>query len=139
MSFTKFLEWARKREQLNEDDDFFVYTEAYYEKASLLLTGLEYYLDTSYKTLYYNLALHYIITNNYTNEDGKHSSLYNKYKIDEKGFITSSASDESSSASIHITKSLSEGDFIMMDLIRTPYGQYVYSILEQTKVGPILL
>lgn len=139
MSFVEFLEWARRREQLNEADDFFVYTEAYYDKTPLILTGLEYYVDTFYKYLYYNLALHYIITNNYIDENGEHSPLYTKYKINEKGFITSSASDESSSASIHVTKSLNDGDFVMMDLIRTPYGEYVYSILEQIGVGPILL
>lgn len=139
MTYKDFLAWARKRESLTEADDFWAYEEAYNHKASILIAGLKDYLEPHYEYVYYNAALHYVIVANFVDELGNTNPLYIKYKVADKNFITSSASDESSSASIHTTKSLNDGDITMTDLLRTPYGEYVYSILEQLNVGPILL
>lgn len=66
--------------------------------------------------------------------------LYEKYAIASKnGGIISSASDESSSSSLHIIKSMSEGDFFMQDLVRTRYGIWVYSILESLNISVVRL
>lgn len=139
MTYKDFLLWARKREALNEADDFWAYEEAYNRKANILIAGLQDYLEPHYEYIYYNTALHYIIVAYFITEQGLVNPLYTKYKIADKNFITSSVSDESSSASIQATKSLNDGDITMTDLLRTPYGEYVYSILEQLNVGPILL
>lgn len=139
MSFEDFLIWARKREVLNELDAFYVYYDAYYEKTPILLEAIKDYLEPYYRTIYYNLALHYIIVTNYTTDEGTSSPLYEKYKIGEHNFITESATDNGSSAKMHINKAMDEGDFIMLDLLKTPYGTYVYSLLEQLHVHPIIL
>lgn len=105
-------------------------------KTHMLLQGLSGYLDgLAWQYLNFNAKLHYLITTQW--ED---NPLWQKYNIASKREgIVSSASDESSSASYHITKSLNEADFTTQDLMMTPYGQYVYSILERLDVYPTLL
>lgn len=142
MCYEEFLIWARKRENLPEQNDFYVYYEAYHNKAFILLDELQPLLGNNFAYIYYHAALHYCIVTNYTKEEGGGfitNPLYSKYKVSDKGFITSSVSADSSSASIHTTKSLNEGDFQMTDLLRSPYGEYVYSILEQLGAYPVLL
>lgn len=141
ISYYDWYEWANKREQLSPDaDDFWAYEESW-ERAKVLVVELQPWLDEmSYRLLMYNLTLHYVITVPYTGLDGNINPLYRKYNIaDKAGGIISSASDESSSASYHITKSLQDADFTTQDLITTPYGQYAYSILEQLDIMPTLL
>lgn len=141
---TEFLNWANKREDLQpQDPTFFVYEESYI-KALAMAEPLKNYIDTRlYPQVLFSLTLHYIIVEDYEYKDDSgftmKNPLYKKYNIASKSFIVSSASDESSSSSIHTTKSLNEGDFTMQDLIRTKYGMYVYQILEQLDVGAVLL
>lgn len=141
---TGFLNWANKREDLQpQDPTFFVYEESYI-KALAMIEPLKNYIDTRlYPQVLFSLTLHYITVEDYEYRDTSgftmRNPLYKKYNIASKSFIVSSASDESSSSSIHATKSLNEGDFTMQDLIRTKYGMYVYQILEQLDVGAVLL
>lgn len=152
MTLKECLTFARKREPLPiEDDTFWVYDEAYI-KAKALLNGLQSYFELDvYNLLFCNAFLHYFITTKFnatiqiTNPDGSTSTievsntLYDKYKIDTKQFIVSSASDGSSSSSLHTTESMSKGGFAMQELIKTPYGEYVYSILENIVPSVVLL
>lgn len=141
INYYDWYDWAKKRETLSPDDDAFWAYEESWERAQGLVSSLQPWLsDLNYRLLLYNAALHYVITNAYTNLDGNINPLYTKYGIaDKAGGIVSSASDESSSASYHITKSLNDADFTTQDLMMTPYGQYAYSILEQLNVMPTLL
>lgn len=143
-NLTEFLSWANKREELQpQDPSFYVYEESYV-KALAMVEPLQRYIDARlYPQVLFSLTLHYIITEDYEYRDESgfmlKNPLYKKYNIGSKSFIVSSASDESSSSSIHATKSLNEGDFTMQDLIRTKYGTYVYQILEQLDIGAVLL
>lgn len=143
--FTMML-WARKREKIEPLDDTFYAFEDAWKKACALIGPLKPYIDhLIYKDALFSTALHYIICEPYEfyigiNEDvAKMNPLYQKHNIAAKAYIISSASDESSSSSIHATKSLNDGDFMMQDLLRTRYGAWVYSILEQLDIGAVLL
>ena len=117
-----------------------------YEKTLSIVSGFQGYMeDFAYKQLCINLLTHYIITTRYFYEDEegeKHlNPLYVEYDIankKERGLV-SSASDESSSASILTFESLNKGDFLMQDLMLTPYGREAYLVLEQLNIMPILL
>lgn len=67
------------------------------------------------------------------------NTMYKKYNIAANAVIYNSVSDGSSSTSAQMFKSLNEGDFLMQDLLRTPYGTYVYQILEQMRPMAVLL
>lgn len=135
-----WFNWASKREELYPNDvTFYAYEEAY-DKALILLEGIDFWMTSkAYELLLFNVILHYVITNPYTYENVT-NPLYAKYGISEKREgIVSSASDESSSASYHITQSIQNADFTTQDLMATPYGQYAYSVLEQLNIMPTLL
>lgn len=141
--FTMML-WARKREKIEPLDDTFYAFEDAWKKARAMIEPLKPYIDRLiYKDVLFSTALHYIICEPfefYIEEDVvKINPLYQKHGIAAKSYIISSASDESSSSSIHATKSLNDGDFVMQDLLRTRYGTWVYSILEQMDIGAVLL
>lgn len=139
-----FLVWASKREVMKPNDPtFYVYEESVL-KAKAMLEPLKPYISSYiWRLVFFSCVMHYTIVENYDfiNNDSEVETnpLYKKYNIASKAFIVSSASDESSSSSIHTTKSLSEGDFTMQDLIRTKYGEYVYTILEQIDASAVLL
>lgn len=67
------------------------------------------------------------------------NTMYKKYNIAANAVIYNSVSDGSSSTSAQMFKSLNEGDFLMQDLLRTPYGTYVYQTLEQLRPMAVLL
>lgn len=103
-------------------------------EASLLVKNLKSYLnEQEYNYLLFNVWLHKIIVNPSATE------LYEKYDIVNQGMITSSVSNSGSSVSIQSFKSLDEGEFMMLDLYRTPYGKAAYSILESCKSVAIVL
>lgn len=141
LTYENWFDWAKKRETLSPDDaEFYAYTEAWERAIGLVGSLQEWLSELNFKLLLYNVTLHYVCTAPYTNLDGSINPLYLKYGIaDKQGGIVSSASDESSSASYHITKSLNDADFTTQDLMMTTYGQYAYSILEQLNVMPTLL
>ena len=148
MTYEQILERVFQREptlQPYNDPNFWAYKEAW-EKVQSLTDGLSSYMtQTTWNILITNLLAHYIITTDYTFIDAtglEHQNpLYIKYSIAnkrERGLV-SSASDESSSASILTFESLNKGDFLMQDLLLTYYGSQAYQILEQLNVMPILL
>lgn len=146
--FEAFMLWSRRRERIQPLDNTFYAFEDAWRKAQALIAPLQNYIDhIIYKDVLFSAGLHYIICEPYTfdveDDQGDtiemENPLHKRYNIAAKSFIVSSASDEGSSSSIHTTKSLNEGDFMMQDLLRTRYGQWVYSILEQLDVGPVLL
>lgn len=144
--FFAMMLWARKREKIEPLDDTFYAFEDAWNKACALIEPLKPYIDhLIYKDVLFSTALHYIICEPFEfyigiEEDvAKINPLYQKHGIAAKAYIISSASDESSSSSIHATKSLNDGDFMMQDLLRTRYGTWVYSILEQMDIGATLL
>lgn len=139
-----FLAWANKREKIQPNDPtFYVYEEAILKAKAMLVPLKEFISPSIWPLVFNNCVLHYIIVENYSFQDGEDNELinplYQKYNIAAKAYIVSSASDESSSSSIHVTKSLSDGDFTMQDLMRTKYGEYVYTILEQIDASAVLL
>lgn len=146
--FETFMLWSRKREKVQPlDNDFYAFEDAW-RKALAMIEPLKPYIENRiYKDVLFSVGLHYIICEPYffdfEDEEGNivelENPLYKKHGIASKAYIISSASDESSSSSIHVTKSLNDGDFIMQDLLRTRYGTWVYSILEQLDIGAVLL
>lgn len=139
-----FLVWANKREKIQPNDPtFYVYEEAMLKAKAMLVPLREFISPSIWPLVFNNCVLHYIVVENYSFQDEEGNELinplYQKYNIAAKAYIVSSASDESSSSSIHVTKSLSDGDFTMQDLMRTKYGEYVYTILEQIDASAVLL
>lgn len=144
--FFAMMLWARKREKIEPLNDTFYAFEDAWKKARAMIEPLKPYIDhLIYKDVLFSTALHYIICEPFEFYIGieenvaKINPLYQKHGIVAKSYIISSASDESSSSSIHATKSLNDGDFVMQDLLRTRYGTWVYSILEQMDIGAVLL
>lgn len=146
--FQAFLLWCKRREELEPDDPLFYVYEDAWKKAKMVVQPLRGYIENMvYRDVLFSLGLHYIIVEPFTYEkpnaeggaDIVENPLYSKYKIESKAYLISSASDEGSSSSIHVTNSLQNGDFFMQDLLRTRYGSWVYSILEQLDIGAVLL
>lgn len=146
--FKTFMLWSRKREKVEPLDDSFYAFEDAWNKALAMIEPLKPYIENRiYKDVLFSVGLHYIICEPYfydaEDEHGDvvelENPLYKKHSIASKAYIVSSASDEGSSSSIHTTKSLNDGDFVMQDLLRTRYGTWVYSILEQLDIGAVLL
>lgn len=110
-------------------------------KSRAIIEPIQSYIQTFILQDYaYSLALHYFICEPFEYEnDGEMviNPLYEKFDIanKESGLIVSSASDESSSASMQSIKSLEEGDFLMADLMRTRYGLWVYQLIESLDIG----
>lgn len=130
-------------QQTNNDEPLiyetpYIYEDAYI-KTCALLERVETYLDPKIFTLLCgNAFLHYVIVQPFEIGQWK-NDLYTKYSIANKGFIVSSVSDGGSSSSLFTTDAMSQGGFLMQDLVRTPYGEYVYSILEQLQLSAVLL
>lgn len=145
VSYDEFIGWAVKRENLiPADETFYAYEEAW-DKAILTLNGVQPWVDEKvFELLVYNLTLHNIICTEFwvtdTEEEEYVNPLYTKYKIAEIGAgIITSASDESSSASIQVIKAVEDLDFFTLELVATPYGKYVFNILSQLNAIPVLL
>lgn len=146
--YQAFLLWCKRREKLEPDDDLFYAYEDAWKKALALIRPLRAYIENIiYNDVLFSAGLHYIIVDPFTfekpNDEGGvdivENPLYRKHNVASKAYLVSSASDEGSSSSVHITKSLQDGDFMMQDLLRTRYGTYVYSLLEQLDIGAVLL
>lgn len=152
MTLQECIEFARIREPLaTTDKDFYVYKDCYV-KASALLRHIDTYLDSDVYTLVFgNAFLHYVITTPFELEvktekpDGTiftetiQNPLYEKYHIGDKSFIITSTSNAGASASMLVTENMQKGGFLMQDLTRTHYGEYVFSILEQLNLSVVLL
>lgn len=101
-------------------------------KTKTLLTPLQFYFADleSYQLVFKFSFAHYIVTSRIWNNN----PYFAKYKIAPiNNQIIQSSADGSSSASAFMFKSIQEGDFLMSDLLSTPYGSYVYQTLEQMK------
>ena len=105
-----------------------------YKIMSMHIKRLRPYLDAeTFKLLTFNLWLHeYIVS-------GIDKTLYDKYDVASKAMIISSASNSGSSTSIQGFSSLEQGKFMLMDLWRTPYGRFAYSILESLQGIAVVL
>lgn len=140
VSYDDFYAWASNRETLMPATrNFWAYEDAY-EKGFILLDGLQaYFLPSVFRKLVYNLAMHYIITNDYE-YNGETNPLYIKYDIETKGKgIISHASDVSSAATRVVTDAMQKLDYMAMDLVSTPYGKYAYSLLSGVNITPVAL
>lgn len=138
--YADFYNWFKSYEpSLAPDDSTFApYADAY-DLADEWCDSLQQYFSAKmYRLLVYNLSAHFIVTRlyEYTDENGETATnpLYSKYNIGEasKGLV-SSASDESSSASLHITEAMQQLDYFAMDLIASPYGKFAYAMLSQVQ------
>ena len=101
-------------------------------KTKSLLNPLQFYfMDLeSYQLAFRFSFAHYIVTSRVWNNN----PYFAKYKLSKaNNQIIQSSADGSSSASAFMFKSIQEGDFLMSDLLSTPYGSYVYQVLEQMK------
>lgn len=96
---------------------------------------LEFITQETYEFLLFNLWLHYIIV------DGVFTELSDKYDISANGngLIVTSVSSAGTSTSAQSIKTLDNGDFVTLDLFRTPYGRKAYSILESISNSAIVL
>lgn len=109
--------------------------ETYKPLANVIIRKLETYFDAdTFNLMTNNLVLHYFIVQGVANTEltSPQGYLVDKYDISSKSmdFIVNSVSNSSSSVSIQDFSSLSNSKFLLQDLIRTPYGQYVYTLLE---------
>lgn len=152
MTLTECLEFAKKREPiLVEDKEFYVYEDCL-TKTNALLRHIDEYIDSDvYRLIYGNAFLHYLITTPFEYEvstekdDGTiiteivSNPLYEKYGIADKNFIVTSTSNAGASASMLVTENMQKGGFLMQDLTRTHYGEYVFVILEQLNLSAVLL
>lgn len=101
-------------------------------KTKSLLQPLQFYfMDLeSYQLAFRFSFAHYIVTSRIW----ANNPYFAKYKLSKaNNQIIQSSADGSSSASAFMFKSIQEGDFLMSDLLSTPYGSYVYQVLEQMK------
>lgn len=101
-------------------------------KTKSLLNPLQFYFADleSYQLAFRFSFAHYIVTSRIWNNN----PYFTKYKLSKaNNQIIQSSSDGSSSASAFMFKSIQDGDFLMSDLLSTPYGSYVYQVLEQMK------
>lgn len=152
MTLQQCLDFCTRRESLVvTDPTFWVYEDAYL-KTSALLRHIDTYLDADvYAYIFGSAFLHYTICTPFeteistTKDDGTiiteiiSNPLYEKYGIVDKDFIVTSTSNAGASASMLVTSNMQDGSFLMQDLVRTPYGQYVFSILEQLNLSVVLL
>lgn len=101
-------------------------------KTKSLLTPLRFYLSDleSYQLAFRFSFAHYIVTSRMW----ANNPYFAKYQLSKaNNQIIQSSADGSSSASAFMFKSIQDGDFLMSDLLSTPYGSYVYQVLEQMK------
>ncbi|OPG60910.1 hypothetical protein BGL87_08330 [Helicobacter pylori] len=101
-------------------------------KTKSLLQPIQFYFSDleSYQLVYRFSFAHYIVTSRIWADN----PYFSKYKLSKaNNQIIQSSADGSSSASAFMFKSIQEGDFLMSDLLSTPYGSYVYQTLEQIK------
>ena len=101
-------------------------------KTTSLLSPLQFYFADleSYQLAFRFSFAHYIVTSRIWSNN----PYFAKYKLSKvNNQIIQSSADGSSSASAFMFKSIQEGDFLMSDLLSTPYGSYVYQVLEQIK------
>lgn len=136
MEVEKFKEWVTLREcsiDFSDARTLIAFKDSY-KTTEVYIKHLKPYLDPeTWEYLIYNLLLHQYIVS------GIDKSLYDKFDIDGKTMIISSASNSSSSTSIQGFKSLEEGKFMLMDLWRTPYGRQAYNVLESLQGLAIVL
>lgn len=133
----KFLEFFRNKEKIiisNEETQNLTESLApalVYANKNLL----EFITQETYEFLLFNLWLHYIII------DGVFTELSDKYDISANGngLIVTSVSSAGTSTSAQSIKTLDNGDFVTLDLFRTPYGRKAYSILESISNSAIVL
>lgn len=101
-------------------------------KTKSLLSPLQFYfMDLeSYQLAFRFSFAHYIVTSRIW----ANNPYFTKYQLSKaNNQIIQSSADGSSSASAFMFKSIQEGDFLMSDLLSTPYGSYIYQTLEQMK------
>lgn len=101
-------------------------------KTKSLLNPLQFYFADleSYQLAFRFSFAHYIVTS----KIWSNNPYFAKYKISKaNNQIIQSSADGSSSASAFMFKSIQDGDFLMSDLLSTPYGSYVYQVLEQMR------
>lgn len=131
-----FFEFVKLREceiDLDAPRTIIAFKDAY-KSTELYIKHLRNYFDgETWNLLLFNLWLHeYIVS-------GVDKKMFEKYDVDSKAMIISSASNSGSSTSIQGFSSLESGKFMLMDLWRTPYGRTAYTILESLQgVGIIL-
>lgn len=130
-----FKSFAKLRENINFSDELTCeIIKQSFELSYVYIAKLETYLsEQSFQVLLNNIWLHFIIV------DPLMEDLYHKYDISNKEFIINSASNSGSSTSMQSFKSLEEGEYLMINLNRTPYGRIAYSILESIKNVAIIV
>lgn len=140
MNLNAFIEWASGIESdfnFSDERNAPILNEAFF-KSKMYLGGAsdkisEFLGADAFEYVFMNLMLHYVIC------DSRAIELYCKYNIENKDFMIESQSAGSSSASIKSFSSLDNGEFMLNDLVRTPYGRLVYSNLESLKGAVIAL
>lgn len=131
----RFLDYAFGYDVPLDDNDVDFIEECYNKALSLCDEPIKSYLrDYTYETMWLSLTLHYCIVDpRNSSSSSKLNGTYKQYDIANKDVIVSSVSSGGSSSSIQTFKTFENGELLLMDLFRTPFGKYAYSILEQLK------
>lgn len=99
---------------------------AYIKTAQYARGNLSPYLSSeSLLYLQVNLFLHFFITDPTSGAD-----FYGRFEIADKESFVTSVSSAGASTTIQPIKTIAEGDFLTLDLNRTPYGREAYTIFQ---------
>lgn len=86
-------------------------------------------IDEPYlRLLQANMLIHFFIADPDSGED-----FYGKYKMDSQDFLVTSVSSAGASTSIQPIPAVTDGDFLTLDLYRTPFGRTAYQMLSALK------
>lgn len=72
-----------------------------------------------------NLFLHFFIT-----DPASGSDFYERFEIADKDSFVTSVTSAGASTTIQPIKTIADGDFLTLDLNRTPYGREAYTIFS---------
>lgn len=72
-----------------------------------------------------NLFLHFFITDPQSGDN-----FYGRFEIADKDSFVTSVTSAGASTTIQPIKTIAEGDFLTLDLNRTPYGREAYTIFS---------
>lgn len=136
MNIQKFKIWFNGELGIGEETPI-SYEMSGEDKVEILTRNLSVYLDgKEFELLQFALLAHYIICDKVKNPE-----LYEMFNVaSAEGGLIQSASSGSSSSTAFIPKSFSDnGNTLMLDLFKTPYGKFAFSILESLNIVAVVI
>lgn len=136
MNLQKFKTWFNGELGINDENPL-PYEIGGEDKVEVLTRNLSTYLDgKEFELLQFNLLAHYTICSK-----NKNPELYEMFNVaSAEGGLVQSASSGSSSSTAFIPKSFSDnGNTLMLELFKTPYGKFAFSILESLNIVAVVI